>query len=262
MKSFQGVLGNGLLQGKGRIDSSTEKVDYSLNLTGSDVQLKAIVAAAFPDIQGDFKGQTGFTIDLSSSGTTQESFNKHLKGKGDFQVKNGRVSKIEFLQSLSSFISVDNLETLAFDHSYGTFNVADELIHTTSNLKGQEIELFPEGTVSLDAYVNLALKMRIAPSLAEQLVDGVLTKYFVDADGWTILDLAIKGPVGEVSIMPGATTINSISEMFVDVLLKKGDGEGAGREDKKEALEELLKKLMKRSSEDDLAQEESTSDIQ
>ena len=222
------------------------------------MQLNTIVAAVSPGVKGDFRGFTDFTVNLNGSGTTQESFKKHLKGEGEIQVKNGTVSDLEFLQSLASFIKVDKLDTLTFDHSHGTFRVADGLIHTTSNLKGKEIELYPEGTISLDAYVNLALKMRISPSLSEQIVDGVLTKYFIDEKGWTVLDLAIKGPSDEVVVMPASSTIKSISEMFVDILLKKEESDSAEREDKKEALEELLEKLMKRSEEDAPSQEENT----
>jgi hypothetical protein len=262
VKSFKATIGEGLLTGKGRVDSMSSGSDYLVHFTGSDVQLNAIVKGVSSDIQGDFEGLTDFTVNLSGSGTTQESFKKNLKGKGDFLIKDCSVSDIAFLKSIASFIKIDKLDTLAFERSYGTFTVKDELIHTTSNLTGQEVELYPEGTVSLDASVDLSLKMRISPSLSEQIVDGVLTKYFTDEKGWTVLDLAIKGPPGEVVVMPASSTINSISEMLVDILLKKEDGENTERENKKEALEELLEKLMKRSSEGDLVQEGSDSDLQ
>ena len=103
----------------------------------------------------------------------------------------------------------------------------------------------------LDAYVNLSLTMKIAPSLSERMVDDVLTKYFKDEKGWTVLALSIKGPSDEVVIMPASSTIKNISEMLVDILLKKEDSDGAARQDKKKALEGLLKKLMKKPEEDE-----------
>jgi hypothetical protein len=262
LKSFKGTIGEGLLSGEGHVGSNTEGVDYSLHFTGSDVQLDTIVKVFSSDIQGDFRGRTDFRINLSGSGITQESFKKNLKGEGEFLIKDCSVSDVEFLKSIASFIQIDKLDTLTFDSSYGAFTVADELIHTTSNLAGEEIELYPEGTVSLDAYVNLSLKTRISPSLSEQLVDGVLTKYFIDEKGWTVLDLSIKGPPGEMTIMPASSTINSISEMLVDILLKKEEGESSERENKKDALEKLLEKLIKRSSKDKLVQEKNAEDVQ
>ena len=256
LQLVQGALGDGLLKGKGRSASGVDGFDYSVHLTGNNVQLNTIVAAVSPGVKGDFRGFTDFTVDLNGSGTTQESFKKHLKGEGEIQIRNGTVSGLEFLQSLASFIKVDKLDTLTFDHSHGTFRVADGLIHTTNNLMGKEMELYPEGTISLDAYLNLALKMRISPALSEQIVDGVLTKYFIDEKGWTVLELALKGPSDEVVVMPASSTIKSISEMFVDILLKKEESDSAEREDKKEALEELLEKLMKRSEEGAPSQEE------
>ena len=258
LQLVQGALGDGLLKGKGLSASGVDGLDYSVHLTGNNVQLNTLVAAVSPGVKGDFRGFTDFTVDLNGSGTTQESFKKHLKGEGEIQIRNGTVSDLEFLQSLASFIKVDKLDTLTFDHSHGTFRVADGLIHTTNNLMGKEMELYPEGTISLDAYVNLALKMRISPALSEQIVDGVLTKYFIDEKGWTVLDLAIKGPSDEMVVMPASSTIKSISEMFVDILLKKEESDSAEREDKKEALEELLEKLMKRSEEGASPQEENT----
>ena len=262
LKSFKGTVGDGLLSGKGHVGSSTAGFDCSLNLTGNGVELNTIVSAISSDTQGDFRGITDFTLNLSSSGMVQESLKKNLKGEGDFLIKDCSVSDIGFLKSIASFVKIDKLDTLTFDHSYGTFNVADELVHTRSNFTGKEIELYPEGTIGLDAHVNLSLKMRISPSLSEQVVDGVLTKYFLDEKGWTVIDLSIKGPSGEVVVMPASSTINSISEMLVDILLKKEEGESTERGNKKEALEELLERLMKRSSGNELEQEGRASDVQ
>jgi len=61
------------------------------------------------------------------------------------------------------------------------------------------------------------------------------------------LDLIIKGPSEEVVVMPASSTIKSISEMLVDILLTKEDGNE--KQDKKETLEGLLEKLMKRPPE-------------
>ena len=209
------------------------------------------MALLLPDVQADMRGSTDLTMVLSGSGTTKDSFKNHLTGEGTVHITDGSVSGLEFLQSLASFIKLDNLGTLAFDRSEGTFTIADGLIHTTNSLTGKEVELYPEGTISLDSYVNLSLTMKISPSLSEQMVDGVLTKYFKDEKGWTVLDLSIKGPSDEVVIMPASSTIKNISEMLVDILLKKEDSDGDERQDKKKALEGLLKKLMKKPPEDE-----------
>ena len=113
----------------------------------------------------------------------------------------------------------------------------------------------------MDAYVNLTLNMRISPSLSEQIVDGVLTKYFTDEMGWTVIDLIIKGPSEEVAVMPASSTIKGISEMLVDILLTKE--EGNEKQDKKESLEGLLEKLMQRQPEKETpVNEEHPSDLQ
>jgi uncharacterized protein involved in outer membrane biogenesis len=252
LKSLQGMLEDGQFRMKSRIGLGVRGLDYTAHLKGSNLQLKSLMAALLPDVQGDFRGSTDLTIELNGSGTASDSFKNHLKGEGTIHIKDGSVSGLEFLQSLASFIKLDNLGTLTFDRSEGRFKIADGLIHTTNSLTGKEIELYPEGTISLDSYVNLSLTMKISPSLSEQIVDDVLTKYFIDKKGWTVLALSIKGPSDEVVVMPASSTIKDISEMLVDILLKKEDSDSEERQDKKKALEGLLKKLMKKPQEDEL----------
>ena len=91
--------------------------------------------------------------------------------------------------------------------------------------------------------------MRLSPHLSEQIANQALTKYFKDERGWTVIALAIKGPAGEVAVMPASSTIQNISEMIVDILLKKEETASDKRQDKKKALEDLLKELIKKSKE-------------
>jgi len=251
LELFEGVLEDGSLQMKSRIGLGVRGLTYTAHLKGSRLQLASLMAVLLPDVQADMRGSTDLTMVLNGSGTTQDSFKDHLTGEGTIHITDGSVSGLEFLQSLAAFIKLDDLGTLVFDRSEGTFKIADGLIHTTNSLTGKEIELYPEGTISLDAYVNLSLTMKIAPSLSEQMVDDVLTKYFKDEKGWTVLSLSIKGPSEEVVIMPASSTIKNISEMLVDILLKKEDSDNDERQDKKKALEGLLKKLMKKPPEDE-----------
>ena len=250
LELLQGALEEGLIEMKSRVGLGVRGLAYTAHLKGSNLQLKSLMALLLPGVQADMRGSTDLTMVLNGSGTTKDSFKNHLTGEGTVHIANGSVSGLEFLQSLASFIKLDNLGTLAFDRSEGTFKIGDGLIHTTNILTGKEIELYPEGTVSLDSHVNLSLTMKIAPTLSEQMVDGVLTKYFKDEKGWTVLDLSIKGPSDEVVIMPASSTIKNISEMLVDILLKKEDSDGDERQDKKRALEGLLKKLMNKPQED------------
>ena len=56
LQSLQGALGDGLLQGKGRVDLGVEGLDYSVYLTGNNLQLNTIVDAVSPGVKGDFRG--------------------------------------------------------------------------------------------------------------------------------------------------------------------------------------------------------------
>lgn len=251
LESLKGVLGEGLLQMKSRIGLGVRGLTYSAHLEGSNLQLQSLTAVLLPDLKAEVRGSTDLTMVLNGSGTRGDSFKNHLQGEGTINIKDGSLSRLDFLQSLASFIKLDSLGTLAFDRSEGKFKIADGLVHTTNSFRGKEIEFYPEGTISLDSHLNLALTMRVAPSLSNQIVDDVLAKYFKDERGWTVLTLSIKGPADELVVMPASSTIKNISEMLVDILLQKEDSESGARQEKKEALEGLLKKLMKKPPENE-----------
>jgi hypothetical protein len=48
-------------------------------------------------------------------------------------------------------------------------------------------------------------------------------------------------------ILPASSTIKNLSDMLVDILIKKEGAPADERQDKKKALEDLLQKLMQKS---------------
>jgi uncharacterized protein involved in outer membrane biogenesis len=250
LESLKGDSEGGSFKLKGRTNLAVKGLDYNLQFTGNGLQLNPIITSFAPNLQENINGIADLTMDLRGSGTTSETFKKHLKGKGSIHIKDGEISALESLQSFASFIKVEKLDTLSFDQSKGTFNITDGVVHTKSSLKGKEIELYPEGTISLDSYLDLSLEMKISPKLSEQIATSALTKYFKDERGWTVIALSIKGPTDEIAVIPASSTIRNISEMIVDILLKKEDVDSDKRQDKKKALEDLIKGLIKKSKED------------
>lgn len=249
LEPLEGTLADGLLHLKSRINFGVRGLDYTLNLTGSTLQLNPIMTSFAPDLQENIAGIVDLTVDLSGRGTTSDTFKKNLKGEGKIHIEGGKVSDLKSLQSLSSFIKLDKLDTLNFDQVHGTFQIKDGLVHIENSLKGKDIELYPQGTISLDANLDLSLDIRLSPQLSEQIVNEALTKYFQDERGWTVIALSIKGPSDEAVVMPASSTIQNISEMIIDIILKKEDIASDERQDKKKALENLLKELIKKSKE-------------
>ena len=249
LEILEGMISDGPFHLKSRTDLGVKGLNYNLTLTGNTIQLNPIMTSFAPDLQGNISGVIDFTADLRGKGTISDTFNEHLQGKGEISIKEGKVTGLKPLQAFSSFIKMDKLDTLTFDQSHGTFQIKDGLVHTKNSLKGKELELYPQGTISLDSHIDLSLDMRLSPHLSEQIANQALTKYFKDERGWTVIALAIKGPAGEVAVMPASSTIQNISEMIVDILLKKEETASDKRQDKKKALEDLLKELIKKSKE-------------
>jgi len=249
LESLEGMLEDGVLHLKSRIELGVEGLDYTLQFVGNNLQLNPLMTSLAPDLQEKIYGTMDLTADLRGSGTKSDTFKKNLKGEGKIYIEGGKVSGLKPLQSFASFIKVDKLGTIDIDQAQGTFQIKDGLVHTENSLKGKEIELYPEGTISLDSHLDLSLNIRLSPDLSEQIANETLTKYFKDERGWTVIALTIKGPTDEVAVIPATSTIQNISEMIVDIILKKEEIDSDKRQDKKEALEDLLKDLMKKSKE-------------
>ena len=249
LESLRGVMGDGAFSASGSIGMEGEGLDCSCRITGTRLQLAQLLKSIAPGRKEEVSGVADLSVTMQGKGTTSNAFKKNLTGEGNFTIRDGKVSGLQPLESLASFIKIDALKTLTFDESLGTFTIRNGAVHLESSLKGKDVELYPVGTIGLDAALDLALDMRLAPQLSDRIADGVLTKYFKDDRGWTQLNLSIKGPAGEVVVLPAATTIQKMSEMLVDILIKKEDAPGNERQDKKKALEGLLQKLMQKSKE-------------
>jgi len=245
LEPLEGRLTDGSIHLKSRINLGVRGLDYTLKLIGNNLQLNPIVTSFAPDLQENIYGIMDLTLDLRGRGTTSDAYKKNLKGEGKIHIEEGKVSDLKSLQALASFIKVDKLSTLNFDQSQGTFQIKDGLVHSKSSLKGKEIEIYPEGTISFDSYLNLSLEMRLSPHISEQIANEALTKYFKDERGWTVIALAIK---------PAPSTIQHISEMIADIIFKKEELDSDKRQDKKKALENLLKELIQKSKENKKAQ--------
>ena len=249
LEIVEGMLSDGPFQLESHTNLGVKGLDYNLKLTGNTIQLNPIMTSLAPDWQENTDGIMDFTADLNGKGTTSDTFKKHLQGKGEIHIKEGKITGLKPVQAFSSFIKMDDLDTLTFDKSHGTFQIKDSLVHTKNSLEGKDLELYPQGTVSLDSYIDISLDMKLSPHLSERIANQALTKYFKDERGWTAIALAIKGPADEIAVMPASSTIKNISEMIVDILLKKEESDSDKRQDKKKALEDLLKELIRKSKE-------------
>ncbi len=249
LESLRGVMGDGAFSASGSISPEGEEgLDCTCRLTGNRLQLAQLLKAIAPERKEEVSGIADIALNIQGRGETSDLFKKNLTGEGNFTVRDGTISGLQSLESVASFIKIDALKTLSFDESRGTFTISDGAIRLDSSLKGKDVELYPAGTIGLDSSLDMALDMRLAPQLSDQIADGVLTRYFQDDRGWTLLSLAIKAPPGgEAVILPAASTIKNITDMLADILIKKEGAPADQQQDKKKVLEDLLHKLMQKS---------------
>ena len=249
LEPLTGKLNEGSFNLKGRIDLGVKGLEYSLQLSGNNLQLNPLMTSLAPTLKETIEGTAHLTTELRGSGSTSDTLKKHLEGEGKITIERGKVTGFRPLQTISSFIKTEKLDTLTFDHAEQTFQIHDGVIGTEGSLTGNDIEFYPKGTISLDSQLDLSLDIKLSPAFSAQIANEVLTKYFHDQRGWTVVTFTLKGPYNELAVIPAPATIKKISEMLIDIILKKEDVDSSTREEKKKALEDLMKELIKKSKE-------------
>ncbi len=105
------------------------------------------------------------------------------------------------------------------------------LAQVDGNFSGTNLRALPKGTIGTDESLNLALNARLAPKLVQELDHkGHIAGFLVDADGWALLPLKVKGTfsdprisIDEVALQQqvGQKAIDTLQQRLLDKLAPK-----------------------------------------
>jgi AsmA protein len=256
---LNGKVAGGSFNQTARIDLTKKGLDYATRLALKDVQAEALVNAFFPKAAGSVFGAISLNADLNGRGTLPETLKRNLSGNGAFQIVDGKLTGAGLVKGLADFVNLEELRTLSFRQAKGTFTINNGKVSLNSDFAGSDVRFAPQGTVGLDGALDVALDLRLSPTLTGKLDRrGNVAQYFTDAEGWGQLPLKATGTLGaprftlDTSAVKGKVKEKAreeiekkLQEKVFDKLAPK-EGEEGSREPTKEMLEEGLKKLLGR----------------
>jgi AsmA protein len=259
VEQLTGRVARGSFDQTARVDLGKKGLDYTTRFVLKDVQADALVNAFAPKAAGTVFGTLNLNADLSGRGTLPETLKRNLSGSGAFLIADGKLTGAGLVQGLANFVNLEELRTLNFRRAKGAFTVTNGKISLNSDFSGSDVRFSPLGTVDLDGALDLALDLRLSPSLTGKLDRrGNVAQFFTDAEGWGQLPLKAKGTLGAPRFTFDSSAVKGkVKEKAREELEKKlqgkvfdklapKEGEGESREPAKQLLEEGLKKLFGR----------------
>jgi hypothetical protein len=143
----------GSLQATARTDSTRTPQRFAVNLEARNLNVEQILAAT-PSLRGKFAG-TG-ELDLQVFGSLVADWQRSLSGKGEFAVRNGRISGFNLsgaAQSIANLAGVNGYTTftaITGDLDIGQERIASRDIHLDSSLGTMDLK----GSLGLDSASN------------------------------------------------------------------------------------------------------------
>lgn len=254
-----GKVARGSFDQTARVDLGKKGLDYTTRLVLKDVQAEALVNAFAPKATGTVFGTLNLNADLKGRGTLPETLKRNLSGNGAFQIVDGKLTGAGLIQGLADFVNLEELRTLSFRQAKGTFTVTNGKVSLNSDFAGGDVRFAPQGTVDLDGALDVALDLRLSPTLTGKLDRrGNVAQFLTDAEGWGQVPLKAKGTLGSPRFTLDTAAVKGqvkekareeiekkLQEKVFDKLAPK-EGEEESREPAKQMLEEGLKKLFGR----------------
>jgi len=83
---------------------------------------------------------------------------------------------------------------LGFDFFEGDLELEDGRFQLDSRFESDEVRMAPEGTIGLDASIDLALDLRVSPGLASDIGTGdAYSRFARTGEGWTLIPIKVGG---------------------------------------------------------------------
>lgn len=249
VESFKGSLVGGSLSSSARVNLGVAGYGYTTQVNVQGVQADQLVSAFAPKASGSLFGAMALTAQLQGNGIRPEAVKRNLSGSGTFAVTDGKLTGEGFMPQLASYLKADALRVLRFSRYAGDFGIKNKMVTLNSALDGSDARFKTSGTAGFDKSLNMALDLRLSPTITNQVVRGSASRFLTDSQGWGILPLKAVGTVGSPrftldSAQAGEHLKGKLQEELSNRLLK--DKQGQPPQSGRQLLEEGLKGLFGR----------------
>ncbi len=253
LEELTGRVGGGSFHHSGSIDLGQKGFAYRAQLATQGVQADPLVGALVPKAAGTVFGLLNLDLDLAGQGTDLAGLRKHLTGRGQLLMQEGRLTGSHLVKGLADFLQLPELSVMGFDQAEGNFAINNGRLDLTSTLVSQDLRLAPRGDVGLDGTLDVGLDLRLSPDLTEKLGgSGRFSQLLVDADGWGQVPLKVKGSISKPRFALDSAVLKDALKQKAQQKLQKtlqekllGDEGSAGQDDSHEKEKKLLEGVIK-----------------
>lgn len=191
---MSGSLGGGSFNNTAHVDLRRAGLGYDAKIDLQGVDMQSLLPALAPEAAGALYGKLAMQGTLTGSGTRWANLSRTLSGDMAMVLTDGRVTSPALVKGLAAFLQLPDLNEIAFSDFRGEARIAGGKAAIDSVIQSRQLKLFPRGTVGLDGSLNLAMDTRLSPELTARIDQrGKVTRYLLDADGWSQVLLQVGG---------------------------------------------------------------------
>ena len=186
-----GTSYHGQWTGTFQIDGSTDGMPCDFQLQANSLDLNDLLksVAAKPDMVSG-------TLNLTAAGRGSAGSLSGITAQGSFEVRDGQLIHVGFIQDLAQAISNKDLAQPDFSEAHGDFSVGQDTITVSSfALTSSQFTLTGGGTIGFDGGVNFKLTMTFTPDFAKLLPSAVVDRLTAAADGGRSITFSLTGPI-------------------------------------------------------------------
>lgn len=194
VRRMTGNFAGGSFSNTARVDLRQPGLRYETAVTLQGVDMQSLLPALAPAAAGSLFGKLDLQGNLNGSGTRWSNISRTLSGDVALVLVDGRLVSPALVKGFAAFLQLSDLNEIVFSDFRGKARIADGRAEIDSAIQSSRLKLFPKGTLGLDGTLNLAMDTRLSPELAARLDQrGKVTRYLLDADGWTQVPLLVSG---------------------------------------------------------------------
>lgn len=250
--------GKGVLDLVSVIDMSRPGYTYNLSSNLDSLHADEVVNALFPKAKDTIFGLLSFNLKMNGAGTLPKSIKKNLVARGNFNIKNGRITNNPMTDKLALFLGVDELRTIDLNKAEGNVKIKNGVAKLESIFSSDDISMNPKGKIGLDETLNLKFDVSLSPELTNKaLRNSSIANYIKDDEGWGQIPIKVAGTFSNPSYnidieKAGKRIIKKKARDLIEDILNIDRGkekipaegeveEEPGRQDIQKPLENLLK---------------------
>jgi len=214
-----------------RADLSRPGAAYSMTVETKGVKLEEITAAFAPKAKENLFGSLSARAEISGSGSVAASVKRNLKGKGSFNVQNGKIRNAQISEGLLAILGLQSLKEIPMEKAEGSFMIGGGAINLKSVIANKDLVVNETGTIDLDQRLDMSLLVKVSDALSPKIVSQSGISQFLSVEkGWTLVPLRLGGTISKPSYgidtkVVGKQATEQLQKKMGEELLKALSGE-------------------------------------